>query len=72
MVIHLFVLVLTPSSPWQVLATVAPDMYKSILRMNAHDKDIAKTILQDAKWIWIGAGFVGCKNVALKYAMAVT
>ena len=50
----------------QVLATVAPDMYKTLLKMNAHDSDIARTILQDSKWIWIGAGFVSCKNIALR------
>ena len=37
--------------------------------MNAHDKDIAKSILADAKWIWCGAGFVGCKNIALRCSL---
>lgn len=50
----------------QVLASVAPDMYKTLLRMEAHDSDIAQTILQDSKWIWVGAGFVGCKSIALR------
>ena len=41
-----------------------PNIYKALSQLSAHDMDIATSILLDTACIWVGTGFVSCKQVA--------
>lgn len=54
----------TRADALQALASAVPNIYKALSALSAHDMDIATSVLLDTACIWVGTGFVSCKQVA--------